>query len=268
MNPLKVTAISHNITWGDVKENLQSVNHILELLPKDTDVVVLPELFSTGFLNNEEMLRRCADNRENSPTLDSLLKWARKYNFALAGSMAVREGDNYMNRGFFIEPSGEMTFYDKRHLFCLSAESTLFKAGREEVPVVRFRGWNIALAVCYDLRFPAWLRTRSKRSYDLLIIPANWPVSRLYAWEHLLIARAIENQAYVVGANRSGVDDDGDYDNATFIFNYMGQPIGTPEKMIAARQNVVTAILDGTKLLKYRERFPAWRDADAFRFDI
>lgn len=260
MNNLKVAALPLNITWGDVAENLYATELLLQQLPKDTDLVVLPELFTTGFLNTTELLAKHSETVENSKSLDKLRLWARNYNFAIAGSLLVKHGEGFVNRGFFIEPSGEETFYDKRHLFCLSAESRLFESGEEEMPVARFRGWNIALAVCYDLRFPVWLRNKDCR-YDLLVIPANWPNSRQYAWKHLLIARAIENQAFVIGTNRSGKDDDGEYNDSTFIFNYLGKPV---ESTAVDNSNILTATLDGNKMTAFRNRFPAWRDADKF----
>lgn len=258
-----MAAIPLNVAWTDVEENMHSVLRQLELLPRDTDVAVLPELFSTGFLTDTDTLHRFAEPADSSPTLARLKKWARKFNFAITGSLLIKDGDKPVNRGFFIEPSGECTFYDKRHLFCLSAEHDLLQGGKDSIPVVRFRGWNIALAVCYDLRFPVWLRNTSCR-YDLLVLPANWPDSRVYAWEHLLIARAIENQAYVIGANRSGTDDGGQYSpDSTLIYNYLGKPVGAE---LSEGSDIRIAELDGERLIAFRQRFPAWRDADKFRY--
>lgn len=257
MDTLNIVALPLNITWSDTEENLFRAERNLRKLAKDTDIVVLPELFSTGFIGTEELLPKLAEDFASSATLARVRKWARNFNFAIAGSVLIREGDSYFNRGFFIEPSGEETFYDKKHLFSISSEKRILSGGKSPVPVVRFRGWNIALAICYELRFPAWLRNTGYK-YDVLIIPANWPESRAHAWQTLLAARAIENQAYVVGANRSGVDDGGVYDNQTFIFDYLGNPIhkGTDA--------AVTATVNRNPLMKFRKNFPAANDADSF----
>ena len=264
MNPLKVAAIPLNITWADKDENLQNVEKAIASLPHDTDLVVLPELFNTGFLQTQESLNKHAEDAVESPSLKRVAEWAQRFNLAIAGSLVVREEDNSLrNRAFFIEPSGERTFYDKRHLFCLSSESKNLTCGTRQLPIIRYRGWNIALAVCYDLRFPAWLRNADCK-YDLLIIPANWPNSRAYAWKQLLIARAIENQAYVVGANRSGIDDDGQYDNNTYIFNHVGKKLNDDSTQEQKPTHPVVAVLDGEKMQAWRERFPVWKDADNF----
>lgn len=262
MNNLKVVAIPLNIAWADVDENVFATRNILDRIDKDTDIVVLPELFSTGFISTADLLFKFAEDAGASPTLKKIRRWAKKYNFAIAGSLLVREGDEFFNRGFFIEPSGDEYFYDKTHLFNLSSESKNFTAGSQTVPVIRYRGWNIALAICYELRFPAWLRNIGNR-YDVLLLPANWPAKRSYAWEHLLIARAIENQAYVVGANRSGKDDGGEYDNQTFIFDYLGKPV---HRRISESPEIVSAVFDREKLNAFRESFPVADDADRFTF--
>lgn len=260
MNNLKIVAAPLDIVWTDIDENIYATSRILDSLDKDVDIVVLPELFSTGFITTPDLLYRFA--AAGQKTLDQLLKWAEKYNFAIAGSILMLEGDKIFNRGFFIEPSGETTFYDKAHLFGLSSEASQFTAGKERIPVIRFRGWNIALAICYDLRFPAWLRNIDN-SYDVLLVPANWPVKRSYAWQHLLIARAIENQAYVVGANRAGRDDSGDYDDMTYIYNYLGKPIGCK---ISEDSACISAVLDRDRLNAIRRGFPVADDADKFHF--
>ena len=260
MNSLKVTAIPLDIVWADKDENLYATSRILATVDKDTDVVVLPELFSTGFLSSPELLSKYAEDASDSPTVAKILEWAKHYNFAISGSLLVKDNGNFINRGFFVEPSGDMTFYDKTHLFRLSSEAEHFTPGNETIPVIRYRGWNIAMAICYEVRFPVWLRNRHYE-YDLLLVPANWPVKRAYAWKHLLIARAIENQAFVVGANRSGKDDSGQYDGLTYIFNYLGKPIGN---VAETPSGLVSAVLDRDKLNAYRESFPVDEDSDSF----
>lgn len=261
MKDLKIVALPLDIVWADVDENLYSVEKILPEVDKDTDILVLPELFSTGFIATRDSLYQLAENFADSKTLKKLRLWAAKFNFAICGSLLVKKGDEFFNRGFFIEPSGEETFYDKKHLFGQSTEASNFTAGKMPVPVVRFRGWNVAMAICYDLRFPVWLRNVDNR-YDVMLLPANWPVKRDYAWKQLLIARAIENQSFVVGANRSGKDDGGEYDGLTYIFDYLGRPIGEVRD-----RGLVYAVCDHEKLNAFRDNFPVYKDADKFSFD-
>lgn len=264
MNLFKTAAISHDIAWADLSENLYSAEKSIAQLDRDTDLVVLPELFSTGFMNTPDLLTRYADDARDSRTLEQVRIWARRYNMAIAGSYLAKDGDStYYNRGFFVEPSGETTTYDKKHLFSLGSEARDFTAGTSTIPIVRYRGWNIALAICYEVRFPAWLRNQANK-YDILVLPANWPTCRAYAWRHLLIARAIENQAYIVGANRSGCDDTGEYGTGdqSFIFNYLGKPIHTH----IPQTNIITATFDHDKLNEYRRHFPVADDADPFKF--
>ncbi|MCH5220406.1 MAG: nitrilase family protein [Muribaculaceae bacterium] len=261
MNDLKISVLPLDIAWGDIEENVFATERQLRKIEKGTDIVVLPELFNTGFITSPEMLRVMAEDASDSATMSSLRRWAKKYNFAIVGTMLVKDGNNIFNRGFFVEPSGETTYYDKKHLFCMSAESTTLTPGSEPIPVVRYRGWNIALAICYEVRFPVWLRNTDNR-YDILIFPANWPESRSYAWKHLLIARAIENQAYVVGVNRLGKDDGGSYDGSSYIIDYKGRieaSAGLPDA------KCISAVLNRERLLHYRSSFPVIRDADNFK---
>lgn len=262
MNTLHVAVVPLDITWADVDENLYATERILRTLDKKIDLVVLPELFTTGFISSVDLLGKYAQKSENSHALNRIREWSSRFNFAIAGTMLMEENGSFYNRCFFVEPSGETTFYDKKHLFNLSSEARDFTPGEAQIPVVRYRGWNIAMAVCYEVRFPAWLRNNDEK-YDLLVVPANWPVKRGYAWQHLLIARAIENQTYVVGANRSGTDDGGEYNGLSYIFNYIGKPI---HQLANDGAGVLTAEFNREKLLNYRQNFPVSKDADKFRF--
>lgn len=265
-NNLRVASIALDIAWGKPDENLAVVGRTLQVLEGDTDLVVLPELFSTGYVSDPEAMNDLAQTVGGS-TMATLHSLSSKYNLAFAGSFLARTGDKFYNRAFFIEPSGDETFYDKRHLFTLSAESKVFSPGTEMMPVVRFRGWNIAMMVCYDLRFPVWSRNRSN-AFDMLLVPANWPAARAYAWEHLLIARAIENQCCVVGANRSGVDDYGHYDDLTFIYDSMGRAVGERLARRSAPAPVIAATLSMDDLIQTRRRMPAASSADSFEITL
>lgn len=257
---MKVAIVPLDITWGDVEENLISAAERLRHVETGTDIVVLPEMFSTGYISNREQLKIIA-GASVEHTLDAIHRWASFFKFAIAGSFITCENGHFYNRGFFIEPSGDETFYDKHHLFSLGGEKDLYTAGMTPPPVFRYLGWNIALSICYDLRFPEWLRNINA-AYDLMLLPASWPESRGYAWKHLLIARAIENQSFIVGANRSGKDDHGDYPVAnSFIFDYLGRDIGR-----YSTDGIIHAELDAAGQQKFRGRFTAWKEADPYIF--
>ncbi|MDE6564091.1 MAG: nitrilase family protein [Muribaculaceae bacterium] len=255
---LRVATLPVAIVPADKEANLDAVEKALEKLPEGTDIVVLPELFSTGYTEDSDVLHMLAE-RNTGATIDRVKEWAARTGAAFAGSYLAITHPRIYNRGFFIEPSGEETFYDKHHLFSLSKEPQLFAAGTERPLIVRFRGWNISLVVCYDLRFPVWCRSR-KGDYDLMLVVANWPKARGYAWEHLLIARAIENQSCVVGANRGGNDAYGDYDGMSYIFDSRGMAVGVQP----ADSPFIVADLDGARLESFRRKFPFQFDADDF----
>ncbi len=251
---LIVAVLSLDIVRGDKNANFTRLENCLSQLPQGTDLLVLPELFSTGYIKEETEAKSLAET-EYGDSIQRLKKIASDRNLALCGSFLSNTAHLLFNRAFFIEPDGEISFYDKRHLFCISEESKVCHRGVRLSPVVRYRRWNIALAICYDIRFPAWLRNKDNK-YDLLVVPANWPTKRQYAWEHLLKARAIENQAYVIGANRSGEDSFGQYDGSTYIVDYMGKTMGDQNGVLTI------AALSKSSLEKYREHFPVWKDAD------
>lgn len=261
-NILKVATAALDIAWGDPEANLANVGRTLQLLGPDVDLLVLPELFSTGYVGDPSVLPELAQSGGGS-TIANLTAQAARSGVAIAGSFLACSGNKYYNRAFFIEPSGEQTFYDKRHLFALSSEGELYTSGREAMPVIRYRGWNITMMVCYDLRFPVWARNRAN-AYDLMLVPANWPHARSYAWEHLLIARAIENQSAVIGANRSGSDDYGVYDDSSYIFDAMGNSVGRRVARRSAPAPLLTAELSLEAIREARRRLPAWKSAENF----
>lgn len=253
---LHVTVIDLDIVDGQPQTNLENAASRIGALSEHPDLIVLPELFSTGFISDVDRARGLAESVDG-PTMHALRWMARDTTSAIAGSMLCCENDTLYNRGFIIEPSGETACYDKHHLFCVSRESEVCAPGSQRAPVVRFRGWNLALAICYDVRFPVWLRNTNLH-YDALIVPANWPTVRAFAWEHLLQARAIENQCYVIGANRSGNDAYGSYDESSYILDYQGRSISE------VRDGCLTASLDRQRMRQWREKMPVWRDADPF----
>ncbi len=256
---LRVCILPLEIVQDDKAANLHAVETAFHKLPEKTDIVVLPELFSTGFISDNEKINELAE-KNTGFTIDFLKKLAARYSTAIAGSFLAHTHPHFYNRAFFIEPNGDETFYDKRHLFSVSQEAQVLAPGKLKSKIIRFRGWNISMIICYDLRFPVWTRTVGK-NYDILLVPANWPKSRKYAWEHLLIARAIENQCSVVGADRGGTDKYGQYDDMSFIFNHMGEPVGYQ----AECSPFICADLSKDLQEEYRSSFPAWTDADDFQ---
>jgi omega-amidase len=260
-NNLNVALLPLTIEWKDKQTNLQNVEDALKQLHPATDLLILPETFSTGFITGEDkdMVREYAE-RNTGETIDKIKQWAKEYGVAIAGSFIADSGGSLYNRAFFIEPSGEETFADKRHLFTMAGEHKVFSSGFERLKV-RFRGWNIAMVICYDIRFPIWCRN-VLNEYDVLIAVANWPEVRVNAWNQLAIARAIENEAYVCAVDCYGIDSHGiKYDGSSAAIDFKGKditvkPEGTP---------FMYATLDMEKLLKFREKFPAWKDSDDFK---
>lgn len=253
-----IAAIPLKIAWADRDENLKNVENYLRQISRDTDLVVLPELFSSGFIQDPDVLLTMAEPTSGE-TMTRISQFASRYGVAIAGSFLCKVGNKIYNRGFIVEPNGEESFYDKRHLFSLSSERDVFTPGVALPFSVRYRGWNIAMIVCYDLRFPAWCRNRKTGSmYDIMLVPANWPTSRGFAWRSLLSARAIENQAIYVGANRGGSDDFGEYDDSTFICNALGETVSAEDES----SGIVYATVDKEELEHVRTKLPFGNDAD------
>lgn len=262
LDHLHIAAIPLDIALADKQANLNAVEDALSKLDANTDLVVLPELFSTGYINDHDALIELSETI-SGPTVARIKEMSHQYGVALAGSYLTRIGGELRNRAFFIEPSGEEAYYDKAHLFGISQESKDLHGGERQSDIVRYRGWNISMIVCYDLRFPVWCRNVNN-NYDVMLVPSNWPESRDYAWRQLLIARAIENQAYVVGANRGGEDKFGVYPQSmTQIFDYTGAPIGA-----TTPSGAVTATIDRAALNEARRKMPVANDADTFTIAV
>lgn len=252
---LSISLVQSHILWEDKVGNLEHYGELLRHIDEKTDIAVFPETFTTGFSMNAPSLADTMDGL----TVATLKRWSREYDIALAGSFIAFEEGGYFNRAFLITPDAEY-FYDKRHLFRMAGEADVYTAGNAR-PVFPFRGWNICLEVCYDLRFPVWSRN-ANNEYDLLIYVANWPAVRRSVWKPLLQARAIENLAYVCGVNRVGVDGKGfDYAGESVVFSPKGDLLGECE---AAEEVITTVRLSREKLDRFREKFPAWKDNDTF----
>lgn len=257
---MRISLLQTNIVWEDKKANLQKLESYLQQISDQTDLVVVPEMFSTGFSMNSSTLAES----NNGTTVCLLKQWSKQYQLALSGSFIAKDniGSKY-NRGFFITPTGEASFYDKRHLFRMGQEPQYFSAGNQKLQV-EYNGFHISLLICYDLRFPVWSRNIAN-SYDLLIYVANWPASRRQVWDTLLRARALENMSYVCGVNRIGVDGNGlSHNGGSILISPKGETIITVDDN---KEGYATATIDVESLQHFRDKFPVWKDADKFRID-
>lgn len=252
---MKISLIQMNLAWCDTQANLRRAEELICRQP-GADVYVLPEMFTTGFCMEPHHIAEPAEG----PTLAWMRRMARETDAAITGSVATVAPDGgYRNRMYFVEPDGRVTHYDKRHLFSYSGEDLHYEAGEERV-IVSFRGVRFFLQVCYDLRFPVFGRNRD--DYDVAIYVANWPDKRRMAWDVLLRARAIENQAVVIGVNRVGTDPMCVYDGGTAAIDFFGNVA------VACSDNVeqcVTYEVKMDELQHYRSKFPSLIDSDDFR---
>jgi omega-amidase len=264
MAPLRFTLVQTRLFWEDKNANLRMLEEKINSITQPTHVVVLPEMFSTGFSMKPELLAE----KMNGATVAWMKKVAAEKKIILTGSVIIEEDGNYFNRLIWMLPNGQYGCYDKRHLFAYGEEDKHYAAGTKRL-VASVNGWKINLMVCYDLRFPVWARQQSDEEqhfeYDVLLYVANWPERRSTAWKALLQARAIENQCYVLGVNR--VDDDGNniYHSGDSM---VVDPLGEILYQKAGEEDVFTIELKKDHLNQVRERFPFWRDADDFQILI
>jgi omega-amidase len=257
---LRVSLIQQSLAWQNAAANRDHFDALLTPLGNNTDVIVLPEMFPTGFSMDVEKLAE----PPNGPTSKWLEAKARELNCAITGSLIVKDADCYYNRLLWAAPDGEVYHYDKRHLFRMAKEHNHFTPGGRNALSVQWRSFHICPLVCYDLRFPVYSRRRPELEYDVLIYVASWPAARRHAWRTLLKARAIENQAFVVGVNRIGTDGNGvGYCGDSVVHDYLGEPVAE----LTNESAVTTVELDGDGLKGFRERFPAHLDADRFTLD-
>jgi omega-amidase len=254
MQDLKLALIQRELHWENPAANRQQFARDLAALDSDTDLAILPEMFTTGF----SMAAEKVAEDEAAVTLPWLQQQAAQHDIAICGSLAVRDNDKVYNRLLFVTPSGDYQSYDKRHLFRMSGEDEHFAGGSDKL-IVEYRGWRLCPMICYDLRFPVW--TRNQNDYDALIFVANWPAKRRTHWRQLLIARAIENQAYCVGLNRVGSDGNKlDYSGDSLVLAADG------EMLLDCEDNagVFHVTLDYAAMERYRSKFPCHKDADTF----
>ncbi|QTY26281.1 amidohydrolase [Flavobacterium sp. CS20] len=253
---LIVSIIQTELTWENKDANFKKFDDLINAIELDTDLIVLPEMFSTGFSMNAEKLY----DEPEGQTLDWLQHHAKAKQVAITGSAIIKDQNQYFNRLFFVEPNGNYKTYDKRHLFTLAGEEKHYSAGQAKL-IVDYKGWKICPLVCYDLRFPVWIR--NQEDYDLLIFVANWPAMRVKAWDALLQARAIENMSYTIGVNRIGEDGKGyPHCGHSAIYDALGEKITTD---LFEEAFVETKTLSKQGLLETREKFGFLRDRDEFK---
>ena len=254
---MRITLIQTDLVWENKKANLESYSRLICELKGKTDLVVLPEMCTTGFSMQAAELAEFNDGN----TLKTLTRLAAQNNTALCGSHIGKDNDSaFFNRGFFIQPDGKTDFYDKKHLFRMGEESMHYTCGNQQC-TVSYMGWNIRLAICYDLRFPVWLRNIDN-AYDLLLVVSNWPESRQSVFSALLTARALENQAYVCGVNRIGMDGSKlNHVGGSMLINAYGKTLNTN---VLNETSIQTLELNIEELQRFREKFPVWKDADRF----
>ncbi len=265
MQNLRVSLVQGATRWHDPAANREYYGGMLAPLAGQTDLVVLPETFTSGFSN--EAIHSAEDM--DGPAVAWLRERSRELDAAVTGSVQLRAGqgqaaDKVFNRLLFVTPDGAVRYYDKRHLFRYADEHKRYTAGRERL-VVEWKGWKICPLVCYDLRFPVFSRNRHDDrqgfEYDLVLFVANWPSARAHAWRTLLRARAIENLSYCAGVNRVGVDGNQlPYSGDSAVLDYLGQAMAD----LGGQEQTVTVTLDHAALQAFREKFPAWMDADTF----
>ena len=262
MHNLRVSIVQGDTRWHDPAGNRAHYGHLMSPLHGATDLIALPETFTSGFSND------AIGNAEtmDGPTVAWIREQAAKLDAAVTGSVQLRTEEGVFNRMLFATPDGGLTHYDKRHLFSFAREHDRYAAGDGRV-IVEWKGWNILLQVCYDLRFPVFSRNRFNvdreglPDYDLALYVANWPAVRAYPWKTLLRARAIENLCYVAGVNRVGTDGNGlHYSGDSAIIDFLGHPLSE-----ATDQEIVsTMLLQAAPLVEWRAKFPALLDADEF----
>lgn len=257
---MNVTLIQTALHWEDPKANRSSLSEVIRKVG-NTDIIVLPEMFSTAFSNRSSEL---ADSMDGI-TVQWMKEMAKSRKAVITGSVIISEGGQYFNRMLWVQPDGKISYYNKRHLFRMAGEHEHFEAGKERV-IVTYKGWRIMLQVCYDLRFPVFARNQyidGRYEYDLLIYVANWPSPRHNAWEGLLRARAMENLSYCIGVNRVGKDGNGlAYKGGSVVLDYLGKSLVVGDD----QARLLNQDLDLDALRQFREKFPTGMDADPFTF--
>ena len=253
---LTITLIQTDLVWEDIDFNLSLLEDKINSIKEKPEVIVLPEMFSTGFSMNPEKVAETMEGKA--------VQWMKRIAMAkkaiLTGSLAIEEDGQYFNRLIWMLPNGQFSYYDKRHLFAFAGENEHYTAGNKRL-IAQVKGWKINLQVCYDLRFPVWARQQNEAEYDVLLYVATWPERRNLAWKTLLAARAIENQCYAIGVNRVGNDGNDIYHSGdSLLINPLGETLYTK----AHEEDVYTFTLDKEPLETIRKQLPFLKDGDGF----
>ncbi|MGB6153084.1 MAG: amidohydrolase [Pricia sp.] len=252
---LNVALIQSPLIWEDPEENRNHFSKVLKEVSSDADLIVLPEMFNTGFTMHPENIAK----EEGRKTVDWMHQKAKETNASVLGSLPFFENGSFTNRLFFVEPDGKTSHYDKRHTFTLAGEDRVYNAGKKKL-IVEFKGFKICPMVCYDLRFPVW--SRNTEDYDILIFVANWPKPRILAWDTLLKARAIENMAYCIGVNRVGTDEMGHaYIGHSAVFDTLGGQVAFSDD-----EEIIYATLSKEHITTTRQNLKFLEDRDSFEF--
>ncbi len=262
---MKVTLVQSNLFWEDVSKNLEHLKSHIDGLSQACDLIVLPEMFSTGFTMQPERLAE----EPGGTAFVWMQQVAKQKNAVVCGSLSVKENSAYFNRFYWVKPDGSFSCYNKRHLFRMAGEDERYSAGSTKL-IETLKEFRVCPLICYDLRFPVWSRNRFKKTkdfsgewqYDVLIYVANWPEVRSYPWKQLLIARAIENQCYVLGVNRVGKDGNGlSHSGDSAVISPKGEVLAS---LPVGQEGLISETLDLAALSLFRRQFPAGMDADSF----
>jgi omega-amidase len=255
MEDLKIALVQTSLVWENHSANLDLMDKHLAKI-NDADIIVLPEMFTTGFSMEPSRLAEKIDGK----TMQWLTQKAKEKNAVITGSFIVEENGQYFNRLVWMKANGSFESYDKRHLFSMAGENIQYTEGNKKL-ITTIKGWRICPLICYDLRFPVWSRN-IQNEYDVLLYTANWPEARSHAWKSLLPARAIENQCYVAAANRIGMDGKAlHYSGDSVVLDFLGKPLATGD---VGKEEIVEAVLKYEELEKFRKAFPASLDQDKF----
>ena len=255
MEKLKVSIVQADLYWENINANLQLFEKKIESIQAATELILLPEMFTTGFTMN------ASSNAEamSGQTMTWLKKQAAKKNAVIAGTFIVKEKEQFFNRLVWMFPDGSFQTYDKKHLFTLAKEDKTYSPGKERL-IIHLNGWKICPLICYDLRFPVW--SRNDQAYDLVIYLANWPATRSTHWKTLLRARAIENQSYTIGVNRVGTDGlDNYYSGDSTVIDFSGNIL----YQISHKENICTISLDKVEQSNFRQKLNFLPDQDRFK---
>jgi omega-amidase len=252
---INIALVQLYLEWEKTDDNLARIGDLIKGINKPADLIVLPEMFPTGFSMNTAVAEDM-----NGTTMSWLKKTAASLSCCITGSIMIKDGNSYFNRLVFMYPSGKFIFYDKRHLFRMGKEHKYYTPGKQSI-ITELNGWRIKPLICYDLRFPVWSRNRN--DYDMLIYVASWPETRIDVWESLLKARAIENQAYVIGVSRVGRDGNNlNHTGDSMVYDFKGMQV---LKLPSNIETTATISLDKKNLDEFKSVFPVWQDADKFK---